>query len=103
MFGRQAKLKLFGGIAIAATLAVLAVSSASAHATPGVPVQRPSVHTGLAPDVAQAIQASGFVSSQPQAGGLLPSDTTFSWGAAIVGICIGVGLMLLVGGPRRPA
>jgi hypothetical protein len=94
---------MFKLLAIAASFAVLAVAvpSASAHT---VPVQRPTLHNGLSPDVAQAIQASGFASSEPQAGGFLPSDTTFSWGAAIVGICIGAGLMLLVGGgPRRPA
>ena len=91
--------KLF---AIAASLAVLAVAVPAASAQT-LRVQRPTLHNGLAPDVAQAIQASGFASARLQSGGLLPSDTTFSWGAAVVGVCIGAGLMLLVGGPRRPA
>jgi hypothetical protein len=101
MFGKHAKLTFLGGIALAASLAVLLVPSAAAHATPGVPVQRPTLHNGLSSEAAQAIEASGFASTKPQSGGLLPSDTTFSWGAAAVGVCIGAGLMLLLGGPRR--
>ncbi len=87
--------KLAGGIAIVASLAVVATPSA-------LGASRTDLSSGLSSDVAQAIQASGFARPTAPSAGFLPRDTTFSWGDAGVGVGIGAGVVLLVlGGARR--
>src|SRR5436305_5678919 len=82
-------------LAIAASFAVLAfvVPSASAHT---VPVQRPTLHDGLSPDVAQAIQASGFAEPRSASRDPLPNDTSFDWGDGGIGVGLGAVLTLVL-------
>jgi len=88
-------LSKLAGIAIVASLAVIAAPSAL-----GAP--RTDISSGMSADVAQAIQASGFARPAAPSADVLPRDSTFSWGDAGVGIGIGAGAVLLVlGGARR--
>ncbi len=113
MVGKAHMVKLGGGIALVASLAVIVAPSALG----AVPVSRPtgstvgpgtaSIYdtrsdlTNTSADVAQAIQASGFAeTAAPSAH--FSIGGAFNWGDAGIGLGVGAGLMLFLLRGARP-
>jgi hypothetical protein len=87
---------LRGGIALAASLAVLAAPSvAAARTAPSFYDNGVGIQDAYPAEVAQAVQASGFAGPAPSSGGL-PAPRL---GDTALGVFLGAGLMLLLLGP----
>ncbi len=86
------------GIALAASLVVLAVPSvAAARTTPSFYDNGVSIHEAYAAEVAQAVRQSGFA----KPGASSSAGLSFGLGDAALGVLVGAGLMLLLLGPQR--